>query len=135
MSKKPLTKEEFLDKQNSKIHKELLSVFAYRSNGEAISRWFRDFQKDNPKLGLCQFMGQPKVNLKVTLHHDAVFINMCEALQNGTLVVKEDMCEDCLYEDVGGTLFIARVCRKHNKLASIYNRGQEPNLNFNVNLI
>lgn len=87
--KKPLTKEEFLDRKNSKIHKELLAVFESKSNNDAISRWFRQFEKDNPKLGLCRFMGRPRFVFNVWYSYQASFINMCEMLKNGELVFKE----------------------------------------------
>lgn len=84
---KPLTKEEFLKRENSKIHKELLTVFESKQNNEALSLWFRQFVKDNPELQLCQFMGRPRTLLQPNYNYQCVFINMCEMLKTGELVV------------------------------------------------
>ena len=85
---KPLTKEEFLDRKNSEIHKELLGAFKCVEDNNKLSLWFREFEKNNPKLGLCQFYGQPKSLFRVNYHYQAAFINMCEMLKNGELIVK-----------------------------------------------
>jgi len=86
---KPLTKEEFLERENSKIHKEILDAFESVKNNQAIARWFRQFFKDNPKLQLCQFMGRPKVDLDVNYNYQCVFINMLQMLENKEIVFRE----------------------------------------------
>ena len=54
---------------------------------DAISRWFREFEKSNPELKLCRFMHRPKTLLNITYNYQAVFINMCEMLKSGELKI------------------------------------------------
>ncbi len=114
---KPLTKEEFLERKNSQIHKELLAVFESKSNSDAIARWFRQFEKDNPKLQLCRFMCLPKVSFNVTYNYQGVFLRMCEMLKTGDLVVidKPRTLHILIWSEQGGGMDIKGVFSSDEK--------------------
>ncbi len=87
--KKPLTKEEFLDKRNSEIHKELVDIFNEKKTNNILVEYYRDFLKDFPALQCNIHASNVIARRECRYGFQVLFIDMLEMLKNGELIVKE----------------------------------------------
>lgn len=87
--KKALTKEEFLDKKNVEIHKEILGLFKIRTNNILLSNYIRKIRRENPNL-LCGIERKNLNEFTPTYCHEQLLIDMVEALKNGELILKNN---------------------------------------------
>ena len=86
--KKPLTKEEFLDKKNLELHRELLGVFNDKIVSNNISTYFQKVMMDNHFL-ICDIKpSDVSVKRHVTYKYQSIFIDLIEMLKSGELVFK-----------------------------------------------
>lgn len=85
---KPLTKEEFLDKKNAEIHRELLSVFNQKETNKILSNYWIESTKD-PSYFICDIKQTDNpLRREVTYGYQAIFIDLIEMIKSGELVFK-----------------------------------------------
>lgn len=90
--KKPLTKEEFLDKKNADLIREVKEVFEIKNQLDKIHRYLQPLYKE----GLfCRFSERTEEAKKMGLTYNSLdlLVRMVEALKSGDLVLKEEPIE------------------------------------------
>ena len=86
---KRLTKEEFLDKKNADLIREVKEVFEIKNQLEKLNMYLRPFYKE----GLfCGFRTGHEESKKMGLTYGSLdlLVGMVEALKSGDLIVKEN---------------------------------------------
>ena len=81
-----LTKEEFLDKKNTKIHREILEAFKSKEINSQLSRYTIQSSQEHPSL-FCSIQQSNLGQIKVTHYYQHVFINIVEAMKRGDLII------------------------------------------------
>ena len=82
-----ITKEEFLDKKNSELLKEVSTAMALNSEMNALRVWMKSKEKQGLKM--CRITNNRHKDIKTNYHVHSVLINLIEMLSNGDLVFKD----------------------------------------------
>ncbi len=72
-----MTKEEFLDKKNSKLHKEILRIFNNAESESRLTMYLQNTMEEYPNL-LCSFGVSDNTKVRPTLYSQQLLINMIE---------------------------------------------------------
>jgi hypothetical protein len=87
--KKPLTKEEFLDKRNSEVLQQVSNAINLQSELDCLMVWYDIQHKENPDKHLkCMSYNLPK-SIKPKYHIHALFVTLIQDLIDGKLVYKK----------------------------------------------
>ena len=86
---KQLTKEEFLDKKNTKIHDELMSVFNDKVMSNELTNYYHRALSDNRFLFCSVKPSSVFLRSQVRYGYQLLFIDLIEMLKSGELVFKE----------------------------------------------
>ena len=88
---KQLTKKEFLDKKNARIHLELLEVFNDKITNKILVEYYRNSLKDFSALKCGIKASNIMARREMRYGFQVLFIDMLEMLKSGELVFKEDI--------------------------------------------
>ncbi len=84
---KQLTKEEFLDRKNENVHKELLSVFDLDKQCDRVFNYIQQNRIDYPEIFECSIHRSPNI-LNVNRMCLQFIVDVSEMIKNGDLVFK-----------------------------------------------
>lgn len=114
---KQLTKEEFLDRKNEKVHKELVEAINSVAMNKRLSDYYRETLRDYPSLYCNLNYSKTPLRREITFAHQGVFIDMLEMLKSGELVFKNKgyYCPECNYETnpITNNPILVLACDKH----------------------
>ena len=74
-----ITREEFLDKKNAKIHQKILQLFDKGIADAYISMYLEETRKEYPNL-LCAFP-KTEINVNATMYYQDLLVSMIEWLK------------------------------------------------------
>jgi hypothetical protein len=84
---KPLTKEEFLDKKNAKIHQDLLKVFDLDKQCDRVFDYIQKNRIEYPEKFECSIERSPNI-LNVNRMCLQFIVDVSEMIKSGDLVFK-----------------------------------------------
>lgn len=86
--KKRLTEEEFLDKKNTDVHKEILNVFKQRELNRSMIDYINRARSERPNL-FCDIERSKKRDVSLFYYHHQLLVDLVEMIKDGTLIFKD----------------------------------------------
>ena len=88
---KQLTKEEFLDRKNTNLHRELMEAFELTEQVNRVTQYMLKAREDYPKLLGCEFTEHPKEGRRLGINRISLMfvVQVTEMLKSGELVFKK----------------------------------------------
>ncbi len=87
-----MTKEEFLDKKNIEIIKNVEQALNLKSEIDVLTSYFLKKQKENPILS-CSLVRRKVVGIKTNYHVHQVLVDLVEMIDKGELILNSEKTE------------------------------------------